>query len=154
MKRLDFSGDFIIDVPVERAVSYLENFDSIINCLPGIEGYTKTPDGFDCHIRLDISAISTGYLSSLSGRLKVLISVADLGVIEVNSNGRIAGSAIRIRVTVHLESVPSGTLFRWESSADFGILSKLFDEGKISAVAKSNINSTVECLRRTFLEEH
>ncbi len=128
-------------------MSHLKNFDNVLHCLPGFEGYTQNSDSFDCKIRLDISSVASGYLSSLSGRLKVSIPVINNDSIDVVSSGRVAGSPIKIEVSVKVIPVPTGSEFRWKSVADFGILSRLLTEKKVLDIAEMNISNTIECLK-------
>ncbi len=146
MIRLDLNGEFSLPGNKDVTLKKLEDFEGIVGCLPGIESYERDGERYTCRLKLDASSMKTSYLSTISGKMTVgYLGVKDNGL-DIEGNGRVAGSSIRIRLHVDVTESGNGTLIKWAVSVDYGIMSKLIGKEKLQAATEENIDKSVKCL--------
>ncbi len=145
---MEFSGSIESRRNVAETSSILRDFSKVSRCLPGLESYDEEEGEYAARIRLDISEMGNSYLSTLSGRIKAIYENSPEDVISISASGRVAGSSLRIRLTVNLSQKVGGSVAAWTASVDFGILMRIMGEKSLMAVAQSNIDAIMSCITK------
>ncbi len=145
---MEFSGQIESRRNVAETSSLLRDFSKVARCLPGLESYDEENGEYLARIRLDISGMGNSYLSTLSGRIKATYEDSPEDVISILASGRVAGSSLKITLTIRLSGKDDGSVAAWTANVDFGILMRLMGEKSLMAVAQSNIDAIMSCVTR------
>lgn len=144
---VEFEGTILSKKAPDETIKILKDFSKVSRCLPGVESYEEKDGEYFAKIRLDISEMGNSYLSTLSGRIRAKYEDSGEGNVIISASGRIAGSSLKIILTVSLDDRDGQVSAGWKASVDFGILLRMMGESNVRSVAESNINQIMNCVR-------
>jgi len=143
---LNLEGEFISKLGSEMVSSIIGNVEQVSGCLPGIEDIKRVDETYRCSVRIDVSEFNMGYLSTLSGKL-TLWKKESPGEISYVTEGKMAGTKVKIDILIQVETQDSGTLVKWKSEISVGLLAKLLGEDKVNAFLQKTVKEVLDCLK-------
>lgn len=144
-------GVLRVGAPPELCLERLRDPSWLRGCLPNLTSLEQTGGGeFRAVFHLDLSEIArvADYLARI--RVEMRFTYMDAGPAQVvlRGVGRVVGARVTITISVDVQPADGGgSLLRWSSDVELGIIERLLGGETVRRVAERQINALTNCLR-------
>jgi len=124
-------------------------------CLPNLSSLEKISHGeFRAVFYLDLADITgaAGYLSRIRVDMRFTYEDAGPEQVRLKGVGRVLGSRILITVSVRVLTDAGGSVLKWSSEADLGMIQRILGEEVVRKIADRQVEALVTCLGRSLEE--